>query len=126
MIDTIKVAHIVPSSLLSDALLLRGWEEKFDEFTGKPNRWSYKEKKGSKYPYLHLFTAPDGVSYLSARISLPAFVFGSNVCLPNQIQVDKGLSGLSEYVSGKLKIKRCGRRVLILKDDFMNYLNGEN
>ncbi len=33
----------------------------------------------------------------------------------------------NEIRAGKLKVKRCGRRVLILKDDFMNYLNeGEN
>ncbi len=33
----------------------------------------------------------------------------------------------NEIRTGKLKVKRCGRRVLILKDDFMNYLNeGEN
>ena len=32
----------------------------------------------------------------------------------------------NEIRDGNLKVKRCGRRVLILKDDFMNYLNGEN
>jgi excisionase family DNA binding protein len=32
----------------------------------------------------------------------------------------------NEIRAGKLKVKRCGRRVLILKDDFMDYLNGEN
>ncbi len=33
----------------------------------------------------------------------------------------------NEIRAGKLKVKRCGRRVLILKDDFLNYLNkGEN
>ncbi len=32
-----------------------------------------------------------------------------------------------EIKAGRLPVKRCGRRVLILKDDFMNYLNeGEN
>ena len=32
-----------------------------------------------------------------------------------------------EIKAGRLKVKRAGRRVLILKDDFMNYLNeGEN
>lgn len=31
----------------------------------------------------------------------------------------------NEIRAGNLKVKRCGRRVLILKDDFMNYLNGE-
>ncbi len=28
-----------------------------------------------------------------------------------------------EIRAGRLPVKRCGRRVLILKDDFMNYLN---
>jgi hypothetical protein len=32
----------------------------------------------------------------------------------------------NEIRAGNLKVKRCGRRVLILRDDFMNYLNGEN
>ena len=32
----------------------------------------------------------------------------------------------NEIRAGKLKVKRCGRRVLILKDDFMNYLNEKN
>jgi excisionase family DNA binding protein len=32
-----------------------------------------------------------------------------------------------EIKAGRLKVKRAGRRVLILKDDFFNYLNeGEN
>ncbi len=30
-----------------------------------------------------------------------------------------------EIKAGRLKVKRAGRRVLILKDDFMNYLEGE-
>lgn len=29
----------------------------------------------------------------------------------------------NEIRAGKLKVKRCGRRVLILKNDLMNYLN---
>ena len=29
----------------------------------------------------------------------------------------------NEIRAGHLKVKRCGRRVLILKEDFMNYLN---
>ena len=32
----------------------------------------------------------------------------------------------NEIRAGNLKVKRCGRRVLILKDDFMNYLNEED
>lgn len=31
-----------------------------------------------------------------------------------------------EIKAGRLKVKRAGRRVIILKDDFLNYLNGEN
>jgi excisionase family DNA binding protein len=29
-----------------------------------------------------------------------------------------------EIKAGRLKVKRAGRRILILKSDFMNYLNG--
>ncbi len=29
-----------------------------------------------------------------------------------------------EIKAGRLPVKRCGRRVLILKEDFLNFLNG--
>lgn len=31
-----------------------------------------------------------------------------------------------EIRAGRIPIKRCGRRVLITEDDFLNYLNGVN
>ena len=126
MLDTIKIAHTIPSMPLHDELIRRAWQEKFDEYTGKPNGWFYKEKNGSKFPYLHLFTAPDGITYFSVRISLPAFIFDSNVCLPNQIQVEKGLCNLSEYVSGKIDCDFDAKKAVVWEVHFTkDYYVGE-
>lgn len=100
MPDTIKIAHIIKMPL-SGELILCGWQELHDKYTGKNIGWFYKEKNGSEYPYFHIFTAPDGITYLSVRISLPAFIFGSNVHLPNQLEVERGLDKLSIYTTEK-------------------------
>jgi hypothetical protein len=126
MIDTIKIAHIIPNWLLPVMLESLAWQEHFDEFTGRRVGWSYKEKEGSKYPYLHLFTAPDGIIYLSVRISLPAFIFGSNVCLLNQSQVESGLNKLSEYITGKIGLNFNAKTAAVWEVHFTkDYYIGE-
>lgn len=77
----------------------RGWRPRYNEKTGERSSWSYKED--GQYPYLSLFVAPDWKVYLSARVSLPTFLFGSNVRLPDQSEVMQGLDMLSTYVTEK-------------------------
>jgi hypothetical protein len=127
MLDTIKIAQIIPSWLLPEILASLPWQEHFDKFTGKRIGWSYKEKEGSKYPYLYLFTAPDGITYLWVSVSLPAFIFGSNVSLPNQLQVGFGLDKLSEYVTGKIRFNFNAKTALVWEVHFTkDYYVGEH
>lgn len=118
MNDTIKIAHLIPGMPSSDGLIRRGWREFFDKFTGKHNGWFYKERDGSRFPFLHIFTAPDGITYLSVRTSLPAFIFGSNVCLPNQTQVDRALDDLSDYVTARIDFGFNAKTALVWEVHF--------
>jgi hypothetical protein len=127
MTDTIKIAQIIPGLLLPEILASLPWQEHFDKFTGKRIGWSYKEKEGSKYPYLYLFTAPDAITYLWVRISLPAFIFGSNVSLPNQLHVNLGLDNLSEYVTERICFDFDAKTALVWEVHFTrDYYVGEH
>lgn len=77
----------------------RGWRPRYNEKTGERSSWSYKED--GQYPYLSLFVAPDWKVYLSARVSLPTFLFGSNVRLPDQSEVMQGLGYAFHICDGK-------------------------
>jgi hypothetical protein len=101
MLDSIKMAWIVGVKPAWDDLVTRGWSKQFDQSTGRFRSWFFKEKKGTGIPYLAMFTAPDGTVYLTVFVSLPAFVFGSNVRLPNQNETNEGLVKLARYVASK-------------------------
>lgn len=118
MIDSIKIAHPLLKPLCSEELISRGWQPHFDEYTGKKMGWFYGEKDERKYPYLHTFTAQDKVSYLSAKVSLPAFIFGSNVQLPNQAEVNQALEDLSAYITEKSGIDFDARTAIVWEAHF--------
>lgn len=100
MPDTIKIAQIISQKefdRIYDSVL---WKKKYDPDTGDFIGLSFKEL-GKEKPYLFAFTAQDGISYLSARVSLPTLYRGSNARLLSQKQIWKALEKLSEYVSTK-------------------------
>ena len=127
MIDTIKIAHIVPVMPAPDELRRIGWQMLFNKFNGRLEGWFYKEKDGSKYPFLSLFTAPDGINYLSVRISMPAFILGTNATLINQEQVERGLNLLSQYVSERSPFTFDAKTALVWEVHFTkDYFIGED
>jgi hypothetical protein len=101
MIDTIKISHLYLKMPCPEELKQHGWQILYGENTGGHSSWFYKEKKGDGNPYLSLFVAPDGKTYQSATVSIPSFIFGSNVRLPNQSEITEGLDLISEYVTEK-------------------------
>lgn len=102
MLDTIKLAWVLAHMPPAGVLISLGWVARYHEFSGKLKAWSYKERKGSRYPRLGLFRANNGILYVTARISLPAFVNGSNAQLLTQRETSQGLVDLSRYVTEKL------------------------
>jgi len=115
MIDTIKIGHSYHRKPNFDDLQFRGWRKEFRS-TGEFKSWIYKEK--GEFPYLSIFTAQDGKVYLSARISLPAFLFGSNVRLPNQEEIEQGLIKLSNYVMEKSGIEFDAQTAIVWEAHF--------
>jgi hypothetical protein len=107
----------------SEDLQIRGWRGEFKR-TGDFKCWIYDEK--GNFPYLSFFIAPDGKVYLSARISLPAFLFGSNVRLPNQEEIKQGLIKLSDFVSEKSGFEFDAQTAIVWEAHFTkDFLVGE-
>lgn len=123
MLDTSKIAWIVAKHSTTDALSAAGWRPLFDPQTGQ-RTWCYKEGKGSRYPYLHVFSAPDGINYVSATVSIPGLVFGSNVQLPDEVQAQQALDDLTAYVGGKIGAELDPDEAIVWNIHFARNLNG--
>lgn len=100
MIDTIKIAQVISQEHFKELCISEKWNKSYAVKTGAFSNLWLKEK-GKQNPYLSTFTAPDGISYLSASVSLPSFYYGSNAKLLTQEQVWEALKMLSFYVSHK-------------------------
>lgn len=124
MIDTIKIAHSYLKMPDFEDLHLREWRKDFKN-TGEFKSWIYKEK--GEFPYLSFFIAPDAKVYLSARVSLPAFLFGSNLLLPNQEEIKQGLIKLSEYVTEKSGLEFDAQTAIVWEAHFTkDFFVGDN
>ena len=104
MIDTIKINRPYLKMPSQEELRRRNWRLRYDKNISGHSSWFYKEI-GNQYPYLSFFVAPDGKIYLSATVSLPNLIFGSNVRLPNPPEITQGLDMVSEYVGEKSGFK---------------------
>lgn len=100
MIDTIKIARPISQSQFKALLDADIWQKEYHPHTRELKRLVFKEK-GNNNPYLSGFLAPDKIGYLSARVSLPTFYYGSNAKLLTQEQVWEALGMLSQYISDK-------------------------
>ncbi len=124
MIDTIKISHLYLKIPCDGELERRGWRKNFNKNTGSITSWFYKEINQS--PYLSLFVAPDAKVYLSTTVSLPAFIFGSNVRLPNEQEIKNGLDLLSEYVMEKSGLEFDAQMAMVWEVHFTkDYFVGE-
>ncbi len=124
MIDTVKLSQQLVQLPDSEILESLGCKRKF-ESSGKFSSWFFKEYK--KSPYIQIFTAKDGKHYITAELSIPTFLFGSNVCLPTQEDVVESLEILSQYVWEKLGIEFIAQNANIWKVHFTrNYKLDEN
>ena len=127
MLDTIKIAILVLDfSYSTEDFRFLGWRKRYVE-SGK-FYWFYKEKNGSQYPYISIYTSPIGQHYIWVSVSLPAFYHrGSNAVLLTEDEVKEALYLLSIYVSEKSGIIFDADTALVWNVDFAkDYYVGED
>ncbi len=104
MVDTIKLGKQISIIEYQRIDSSRCWRTRYDKQTGKPTGKYFKEA-GKRNPYLFVFIAPGRVPYLSAKVSLPTFLHGSNARILNEDEVKESLVKLSSYVKSKAKLE---------------------
>ncbi len=99
MIDTVALRHNIPL-LPPDLMFERGFTTR--RYTLSDNRYTTwklnpPRNKGT-LPRLTWSSTPGG-DWLTAEVSLPKFLFGNNVRLVSDVDVQRGLSDISRFIS---------------------------
>jgi len=114
MIDTIKIRHQI--SHFENQDFKQTWE-----YRSKLNYevWFLNPKKSKILPRLTIVHTLKGEYYLSAEVSLPKMIFGNNVYLPNQIEIEKGLNLINEYIESLTGLKFDVSSAIVTRIDFV-------
>jgi replication protein CRI len=92
MIDTVTLrrgyAHSVPSEV-----------ERNFTFTGERYFFNPKPVKNCALPSLTWSAAPNGINYLSARVSVPKMLYGTNTLMVTDSDIGRALNGITDFTS---------------------------
>lgn len=68
-------------------------------FTGERYVFNPPAIKNHALPALTWYAAPDGINYLTARVSIPKMLYGNNVQMVSGKEISRALDGISNYAS---------------------------
>lgn len=102
MIDTIKIAWRLDERLDTESLIERGWECRYNQYSGQVKNWVFRAERTPYTPRLTVFKAKNENWYCTVHGSLPAFLLGSNAQLLDESQTVLALESLSAFVSSAL------------------------
>lgn len=88
-------------------------------------RWKHNPPKiAARLPRVTWSNAPDGLDYLSASVSIPKLLFGSNVeMVEDQVAIDRALSVISRYVSEVASVSFDAQTANVTRVDFCHNWN---
>lgn len=105
MFDTIAISNSF--LLIPDVELLEknGCKVFYSPHDGTPSRLALNGQKGDKNPRLTISKTPKEHWVVRAEVSVGDWLYGSNLFLPNERDIQKYLKALSEFVGDKTGIK---------------------
>lgn len=92
MLDTVLLRHAYTHSAPPDV-------QRDFTFTGERYVFNPSPIKNHALPALTWSVAPNGVNYLSARVSVPKMLYGTNTVMVTDSEVRRALNGITEFVS---------------------------
>lgn len=105
MFDTVAISRTSARSPDVDLLVRNGCKPFFGKYTGEPYKLVLNGEKGTKEPRLNFSKSPLGYWILKAEVSIGAWLFGSNIHLPDEEDMNDFFSYLSDFVRYKTGIK---------------------
>jgi hypothetical protein len=98
MIDTFAVSKTFARPPDQKILESKGWQPLRDRYTDRVRALCFNSARGEHEPRLTLSQNPNDFWIIRAEVSIPAWLKGSNLCLPDESDIHTGLDSLSEYV----------------------------
>lgn len=105
MFDTVAISRTFARPPDVDLLVRNGCKPFFSKYTGEPYRLVLNGKEGAKEPRLTISKAPTGYWIIKAEVSIGAWLFGSNIFLPNEKDMNNFFPELSDFVRYKTGIR---------------------
>jgi hypothetical protein len=101
MFDTVAISQTFARPPDIDLLVRRGCKPVYSQFTGEPYKLTLNGEKDGKEPRITINKSPKGFWILKAEVSIGAWLFDSNIYLPEEKDMDIFFPMLSEYVGDK-------------------------
>lgn len=105
MFDTVAISRTFARSPDIDLLVKNGCKPFYSKYDGEPYKLVLNSEKGAKEPRLTISKSPKGYWIIKAEVSIGAWMFGSNLFLPNENEMKDFFPMLSDFVRFKTGIK---------------------
>jgi hypothetical protein len=105
MFDTVAISSTFARLPDIDLLERKGCKPYFHKDTGEPYKLVLNGERGCKEPRLTISTSPKGFWIIKAEVSIGAWLYDSNLFLPDENDMKNFFPALSEFVCEKTSIK---------------------
>lgn len=118
MFDTVAISSTFARSPNTALLERNGCKPFFSQYTGEPYKLVLNGEPGAKEPRLTILKSPKELWILRAEISVGGWLFGSNLSLPNDDDMQTFFQMLSDYVGTMTGIKFNAQIERVVRADF--------
>ncbi len=101
MFDTVAISQTFARPPDMDLLVRNGCQAFYSRHTGEPYKLTLNGEKNAGEPRITINQSPKGLWILKAEVSIGAWLFDSNIFLPEEKDMDFFFPMLSEYVGDK-------------------------
>lgn len=117
MFDTVGISKTFARSPDVDLLVRNGCQPFFSKYDGEPYKLALNGDVGAKEPRLTISKSPKGFWILKTEVSIGAWMFGSNLFLPDEKDIKQFFPMLSDFVRYKTGINFDARRERVTRAD---------
>lgn len=117
MFDTVAISQTFARLPNINLLERNGCKVFYSQFTGEPYKLTLNGEKDAKEPRLTVCATPKGFWILKSEVSIGAWLFDSNLFLPNEKDMNDFFPMLSEFVGDKTGLKFDARIERVTRAD---------
>lgn len=105
MFDTVAISRTFARSPDIDLLVKNGCKPFYSKYDGEPYKLVLNGLNGAKEPRLTISKSPKALWIIKAEVSIGSWLFGSNLFLPDEKDINNFYLSLSDFVRYKTGIR---------------------